>query len=62
MLQVNEEGTEAAAATAVVMMWECCAMEVDEPPKIFKADHPHLLTIWERKHNAILFAGRVVHH
>jgi serine protease inhibitor len=61
-LQVNEKGTEAAAATAVVMSPRGRPMVTAAPPKIFNADHSYLLTILERKHNAILFAGRVVDH
>ncbi|XP_066528063.1 leukocyte elastase inhibitor-like isoform X1 [Hoplias malabaricus] len=53
-VEVNEEGTEAAAATAAVMMCRCAIM----PPEVFMANHPFLFFI---KHNAtqsILFCGR----
>jgi serine protease inhibitor len=59
---VNEKGTEAAAATAVVMMDLCCMIVHEEPSKIFNADHSYLLVMCEHKHNAILFAGRVLDH
>jgi serpin B len=54
-VKVDEEGTEAAAATAVVM-W-ATAMPV-EPPS-FRADHPFLFLIRDNVSGAILFMGRV---
>jgi serpin B len=56
-VEVNEEGTEAAAATAVVMVEESAAMR--EPPR-FVADHPFLFFLRDRANGAILFMGRVV--
>jgi hypothetical protein len=55
---VDEEGTEAAAATAVVMV-HTMAMRQPEQPKIFKADHPFVFFIQHRASGEILFAGRV---
>ncbi|XP_068041775.1 uncharacterized protein [Anomalospiza imberbis] len=52
-VEVNEEGTEAAAATAAVMMMRC-AMRVPE----FTADHPFLFFIRHNKTSSILFCGR----
>ncbi|XP_053102005.1 serpin B6-like isoform X1 [Hemicordylus capensis] len=52
-VEVNEEGTEAAAATAVIMMMRC-AMIVPR----FTADHPFLFFIWHNKTRSILFYGR----
>ncbi|NXQ12868.1 SPB6 protein, partial [Peucedramus taeniatus] len=52
-VEVNEEGTEAAAATAAVMMMRC-AMRVPE----FTADHPFLFFIRHTKTSSILFCGR----
>ncbi|KAL8182578.1 UNVERIFIED_CONTAM: hypothetical protein K2H54_058408 [Gekko kuhli] len=52
-IEVNEEGTEAAAATAAVMMLRC-AMIVPR----FTADHPFLFFIQHKKTRAILFCGR----
>ncbi|XP_024436167.2 serpin B8 [Desmodus rotundus] len=52
--EVNEEGTEAAAATAVVRNSRCARME----PK-FCADHPFLFFIRHHKTNSILFCGRL---
>lgn len=52
---VNEEGTEAAAATAVVM--ETRGMAAPSP--VFRADHPFVFLIQEQQTGSILFAGRV---
>nr|XP_044991151.1 serpin B8 isoform X1 [Jaculus jaculus]XP_044991152.1 serpin B8 isoform X1 [Jaculus jaculus]XP_044991153.1 serpin B8 isoform X1 [Jaculus jaculus]XP_044991154.1 serpin B8 isoform X1 [Jaculus jaculus] len=52
-VEVNEEGTEAAAATAVVRNARCCRVE----PR-FCADHPFLFFIWHHKTSSILFCGR----
>jgi serine protease inhibitor len=53
-VKVNEEGTEAAAATAVIM--ELTAM----PMNVFRADHPFIFIIQEKESGNILFLGRVV--
>jgi serpin B len=55
-VDVNEEGTEAAAATAVVMV----AKAIPTPPPVFRADHPFLFLIQDNKTGSILFVGRVV--
>ncbi|XP_070603265.1 serpin B6-like [Erythrolamprus reginae] len=52
-IEVNEEGTEAAAATAAVMMMRC-AMFVPQ----FKVNHPFLFFIMQRSTKTILFFGR----
>ena len=52
-VEVNEEGTEAAAATAVVMK------EVAIMKKLFNADHPFIFIIREKETGNILFLGRV---
>ena len=56
-VEVNEEGTEAAAATAVIMKLSA----VMDPPKIpvFNADHPFIFMIQEKASGNILFMGRV---
>lgn len=51
---VNEEGTEAAAATAVVMK-RLAVME----ETVFRADHPFLFVIRDNAAGSILFMGRV---
>lgn len=53
-VEVNEEGTEAAAATGVVM-----TLGMVSRPRIFKADHPFLFLIRENHTGSILFLGRI---
>lgn len=54
---VDEAGTEAAAATAVIM--KLTAMEPQEPVQV-TVDHPFLFFIRDLQTGAILFVGRVV--
>ena len=54
-VDVDEEGTEAAPATAVVMH----AME-GAGPRLFRADHPFLFLIRDNRSGSILFLGRVM--
>ncbi len=55
-VDVNEEGTEAAAATAVVMVTKSISfMSVD-----FTADHPFIFLIRENTSGSILFIGRLM--
>lgn len=54
-MEVNEEGTEAAAATAVVMRLKAVMRHT-----VFRADHPFIFFIIHKKTGAILFTGRVV--
>lgn len=53
-VDVNEEGTEAAAATAVVIKARGLSRAV-----VFKADHPFVFAIRHKGTGAILFLGRV---
>jgi serpin B len=54
---VDEDGTTAAAATAVML--EATAMPMPKPnPKVFKADHPFLFCIRHNSSGKILFIGR----
>ena len=53
-VDVNEEGTEAAAATAVVMDTKSIFMV-----PVFKADHPFIFLIRDVRTGAILFMGRM---
>jgi serpin B len=61
VIDVMEEGTEAAAATAVVIA-EAAAARPPKPeePEPFVVDHPFLFLIVERASGAVLFAGRIV--
>ncbi len=57
-VDVNEAGTEAAAATAVVMMPRM-ARAKPFPPVEFRADHPFLFLIRDQGTGALLFLGRM---
>jgi len=54
-VDVNEEGTEAAAATAVIMQLRSAPLETIE----FRIDRPFLYLIREEPTGAILFMGRL---
>ena len=54
-VEVDEKGTEAAAATGVAMLARKSAMKIPIP--IFCVDHPFLFMICHKKSNAILFMG-----
>ncbi|MDY6958461.1 MAG: serpin family protein, partial [Halobacteriota archaeon] len=54
-VDVNEEGTEAAAATGVSFGITSLPPE----PKTFRADHPFIFIIQEKETGTILFLGRV---
>jgi serpin B len=58
-IDVQEEGTEAAAATAII--YETASMV--EPPEVkvveFKADHPFMFFIEDKRTGCILFMGKV---
>jgi serpin B len=56
-VEVNEQGTEAAAATAVVVGVRSVMRK--DPPREFRADHPFVFLIRDVKTASILFAGRV---
>jgi serpin B len=53
-VDVNEEGTEAAAATGVVVAVRSAPAE----PTVFRADHPFLFAIRHNPTGAVLFLGR----
>jgi len=57
-VDVNEVGTEAAAATAVTM--RALAMRAPgAPPPVFRADHPFVFLIRDHGSRSILFMGRM---
>lgn len=56
VVEVNEQGTEAAAATAVVIARKSAPIATP----IFRADHPFLFLIREKQTGNILFLGRMM--
>ena len=55
-VEVNEEGTEAAAATGVIMRM----LAVQQRIPVFRVDHPFLFLIRDNPTGTLLFVGRVV--
>lgn len=55
-VEVNEEGTEAAAATAVIMNGK----SIEPEPYVFRADRPFIFLIRDLRSENILFMGRLV--
>lgn len=58
-IDLDEAGTEAAAATAVVMM-RLTAMPVEEDPVTIRFDRPFIYAIYDHPTETILFLGRVL--
>ncbi|QVL33004.1 serpin family protein [Telmatocola sphagniphila] len=56
-VEVNEEGTEAAAASAAIVALR--AMKPTAPPIFVRCDHPFLFMIRDNKSGSILFLGRL---
>lgn len=56
-VEVEEKGTEAAAATGVVAFR---AAAVAAPPVVFRADHPFFFLIRDTRTGSVLFLGRLV--
>jgi serpin B len=56
-VDVNEKGTEAAAATAVSMFRSSAARPTRAV--VFRADHPFLFVIRDTRTGTLLFMGRV---
>ena len=54
-VEVNEEGTEAAAATAVFMIEKSARVSVE-----FKADRPFVYILKDNESNSILFIGAII--
>jgi serpin B len=55
-IDVNEEGTEAAAATGITIG----VTSVPPPPPVFRADHPFLFALRDRHTGSLMFLGRVM--
>ena len=59
-VDVNEEGTEAAAATGVLMKTRSAPIRKPKQAPVFRADHPFVLMIRDNRNRAILFLGRIM--
>jgi serpin B len=58
-IDLNEAGTEAAAATAAVLRGLAMRAPDPTPPPEFRADHPFVFLIRDNRSGGILFMGRV---
>jgi serpin B len=58
-VEVDEKGTEAAAATAVVVKPKSVKPD-NSGPVVFRADHPFVFLIRDHRTNSILFLGRLI--
>jgi serpin B len=59
-LAIDEEGTEAAAVTAIDMVTTAAPMGPPPPPPIeFKADHPFFIVLHHKQTRTHLFLGRI---
>jgi serpin B len=54
-VEVNEEGSEAAAATTVHIL----ETSIPGPTKVFDADHPFIFFIQHKETDTILFMGNI---
>ncbi|MGB9707194.1 MAG: serpin family protein [Microgenomates group bacterium] len=59
-IEVNEEGTEAAASSAVVFMLGAAPGQKTPKIPIFRVDHPFIFLIQEKSTGIIIFMGRVI--
>ncbi len=58
--EIDENGTEAAAATAVLIKATSAAPMPQDPPVLFKADRPFIFILKENTFNTPLFTGYIV--
>jgi serpin B len=58
VIDVAEENTEAAAATAIAMV-AAAARQQPVTPETFRVDHPFLFYLVDDTTGAILFQGRI---
>jgi serpin B len=56
-VEVNEEGTEAAATVSTMVF---TSLRIEPPTPTFRADHPFVFLIRDNQSGLVLFLGRVV--
>lgn len=59
-LELDENGTKAAAVTAVMMMENACAVGVEKKVKEVNLDRPFAFLIYDEENNEVLFLGKVM--
>jgi serpin B len=60
-IEVNEQGTEAAAASVMSIQYGCSAIPPPSPPRVdFVADHSFVYFIVEEDTGVVVFAGHVL--
>lgn len=59
VLKVDEDGTEAAAVTAITEI-TVSGTRLIKDPEVFRVDHPFFLVLKNNKTDAVLFMGRIV--
>jgi serpin B len=57
-MDVNEEGTEAAAVTAIMIGSR--AVRLDDEPKVFTVDRPFVIALRNNNTGELLFLGEIV--
>lgn len=57
VIEVNEEGTEAATVTEITV--NTTSMPIEEPP-VFIVNRPYMFVIYDEVEEVILFIGKVV--
>ena len=59
-ISLDQNGTEAAAATAIIMEIE--SMQIDKPePKEMMINQPFMFFIYDEENEIVLFVGRLIH-
>jgi len=59
-VEVEEKGTEAAGATAVIVAPTAAPLPRPARRIVFQADHPFLFVIRDTETNTVLFSGRLL--
>mmetsp|Transcript_30436 Transcript_30436/g.26845 ORF Transcript_30436/g.26845 Transcript_30436/m.26845 type:complete len:105 (+) Transcript_30436:2-316(+) len=60
IIEVDEDGTEAAAATVIHSFYDTCIKRSRAPPPTIRFDHPFTFYIYDEERDITLFSGRFV--